>query len=243
MQYTDDRYHLRVTFQMKDCSVPADELTRMQTSLAPLGEIVWDFPQSDLTITITFHPRSLTYHVETQLRLPGRTLRTGDWDAYLDSAFQRGIRKLSYKAQAYCDHPNKQAGDVAERRAAIDRDIVAPEDPDSGPIGAAVQEGDYRTFRTALAGYEEWLGKRVGRWLERYPEAEAKVSKGLKIGDLVEEVYLNAFEEYRHRSVDVRLSQWLEGLIDPSLKALLRHPDEEAENASMARTLRETPLS
>jgi hypothetical protein len=27
-----------------------------------------------------------------------------------------------------------------------------------------------------------------------------------------------------------------------SLKALLRHPDEERDNASFARTLRETPL-
>lgn len=44
------------------------------------------------------------------------------------------------------------------------------------------------------------------------------------------------------RPFEVPLHQWLDDLIDPSLKALLRHPEEERENASFARTLRETPL-
>jgi hypothetical protein len=61
------------------------------------------------------------------------------------------------------------------------------------------------------------------------------------LGDLVEEVYLNAFERFAERPTDVPLSGWLEGLIDPSLKALLRHPDEEHENASLARTVRQAP--
>jgi hypothetical protein len=120
--------------------------------------------------------------------------------------------------------------------------VVAPEDPDAGPLGEAVRAGDYRPFRLALAGYEEWLRNRVGRWVQRFPEAEARVGRRLRIGDLVEQVYLNAFESFLERPTDLRLSDWLERLIDPSLKALLRHPDEEGENASLARTLRELPL-
>jgi hypothetical protein len=42
--------------------------------------------------------------------------------------------------------------------------------------------------------------------------------------------------------MNVPLSQWLESLIDPSLKALLQHPERESENAALARTLREKPL-
>ena len=93
-----------------------------------------------------------------------------------------------------------------------------------------------------MSGYEEWLRRRVGRWIQRYPEAEARVGDGLLIGDLVEEVYLNAFEHFTERSRDVPLRDWIEGLIDPSLKLLLKNPAEERENASLARTLRETPL-
>jgi hypothetical protein len=68
------------------------------------------------------------------------------------------------------------------------------------------------------------------------------VGDSLAIGDLVEEVYLNAFERFTGRSCDVPLRDWLDGLIDPSLKLLLKHPAQEGENASLARTLRETPL-
>jgi hypothetical protein len=38
------------------------------------------------------------------------------------------------------------------------------------------------------------------------------------------------------------LGEWLDGLIDPSLKMLLREPDEGRQEASFARTLREAPL-
>src|SRR5439155_10527791 len=177
-----------------------------------------------------------------KLKLPGRTLFTGEQDGYLDAAFGRGVRKLVRKVEAYGGQSDPRAAEAAGRRIALSRDVVAPADPASGPLAEAVGNGDYRTFRTALAGYEEWLRKRVGRWVQRYPEAEARVGTELLLGDLVEEVYLNAFEGFARRPTDVRLSDWLEGLIDPSLKALLRHPDEEHENASMARTVREGPL-
>ena len=83
---------------------------------------------------------------------------------------------------------------------------------------------------------------RVGRWVQRDPHAEAQVGRRLLLGDVVEEVYLNAFERFTQRPTGIRLSDWFESLIDRSLKALLRHPDEEHENASLARTVRETPL-
>jgi ribosome-associated translation inhibitor RaiA len=242
MQYSDDRHHLRIDIDVQACDIPDDERARMQTLLAPLGAAVQDFPASELGIKVIYHPRSQLYHVEFELRLPGQTLFTGEEDSYLDTAYQRGLRKLLRKVEAYKEHPDRRAVEVAGQRTALDRDVVAPEDPADGPLADAVRTGDYRTFRTALAGYEEWLRKRVGRWVQRDPEAEARVGRGLSIGDLVEEVYLNAFERFPERPTAIRLSEWLDRLIDPSLKALLRHPDEERENASMARTVREGSL-
>ncbi len=242
MQYSDDRFHLRVTFDAKQCEIPRDELVRMQNSLAPLGEEVHDFPASDLAIRIIHHPRSNVYHVESRLRLPGQTLFTGDQDTYLDSAFQRCVRKLIQKVRTYKEHPDAQAEALAARLTAHGRNVVAPQDPGDGPLGNAVRAGDYRAFRSALYDYEEWLRKRVGRWIQRYPQAEARIGNGLKLGDLVEEVYLNAFEGYAQRPTEVPFNDWLDSLIDPSLKMLLRRPDEERENASMVRSLRETPL-
>src|SRR5262249_2830932 len=135
MQYSDDRYRLRVAFQPKGCSVPQDELTRMQRSLDGLGEAVRDFSGSELTINLIHHPRSAAYHVEARLRLPGRTLFSGDEDAYLDSAFQRCLRKLVQHVEGYKENPDTQAEEQARRRAALDRNILASQDPGDGALG------------------------------------------------------------------------------------------------------------
>jgi hypothetical protein len=238
MDYIYDRHHLRVRLHTNGTAVPDDQRARMQRLLAPLADAVQDFSAAELAITINDHPASQTYRAELKLKLPGRTLLTADRDGYLDCAFDRGLRKLLRLVDDYKTQPNRAAERAAQRRAALHRDVVAPEGPDAGPLAAAVGRGDYRGFRTALGLYEEWLRLRVGRWVQRYPEAQARVGDGLLIGDMVEEVYLNAFETFARRKAAVRLSDWLDGLIDPSLRALLRHPDEVRENASLARTLR-----
>jgi hypothetical protein len=243
MQYVDERNHLRVSVQAEGFTVPEDERARLQRLLAPVAEAVRDFPTADLQLKVIHHPRSEAYNAEARLKLPGRTLFTGDRAAYLDSALQRCLDRLGQRLAAYKQQPDPDAAEQVRRRLALDRDLVAPEDPDAGPLAAAAQAGDYRAFRTALSVYEEWLRKRVGRWVQRYPEAQARVGNSLLIGDLVEEVYLNAFEQFARRPTDIRLSAWLDHLLDPSLQALLRHPDAERENISMARTLREMPLT
>jgi hypothetical protein len=123
----------------------------------------------------------------------------------------------------------------------LDRSIVAPEDPAAGPLGEAARAGDYRRFRNALSGYEEWLRARVGQWLARYPRLQARVRDERALDECVEEVCLNAFERYTQRPAEVRLSPWLEDLIPPSLRSLLRNP-EERENISMAQSSREALL-
>src|SRR5437773_1641753 len=110
-QYSFDRYHLQVEFDLKECQVSPEDLTRMHNDLAPLGEAVEDFPNSQLWITLIRHPRpgASAYHVEAKLKLPGQTLFSGDWDESLDVAFQRCVRKLIRKVGAYREHPDQKA--------------------------------------------------------------------------------------------------------------------------------------
>ena len=110
--------------------------------------------------------------------------------------------------------------------------------PDLAVVDAAVSDGDYAAFRTATFAYEEPLRKRAGRWVERYPEAEARIGRRLEMADIVEEVFLNAFERYDRRPKGVRFGEWLEGLIDPAVRELLAHPDQELENIALARAAR-----
>ena len=145
----------------------------------------------------------------------------------------------------YNTPPNQKIDDVPRVTAPPSRGraVIAPEDAeaDAGVLGEAVRARNYQAFRAALAGHEEWLRKRVGRWIQRYPDAEAKLGRGLAIGDVLEAVFLSAFEQYADRPTAVAFHEWLDDLIDPSLKALLKHPDQESENASFARTVRDTP--
>ncbi len=245
MRYTDDRYHLGVEIKADGCDIPKDELTRMEGSMAPLGEAVQDFSSADLAVVVHRHDRAQAYHVEARLKLNGKSLVSGDWDPYLDCAFQRCLRKLIRKVVAYRANPDRRAEEAAKRQRDVEnlnRQVVAPEEREGGALGQLVADGNYKAFRDAMTGYEDWLRLRVGRWVQRYPEAEQRVGTTLHIGDVVEEVLLNAFERFGQRPAEVPLHEWLDGLIDPSLKAFLRHPAEESENASFARTLRETPV-
>lgn len=244
MRYTDERSRLQVEIDPAGCQVPTDELTRMQESLDPLSEAVQGYPNPELRIKVIRHPNVDDYQVEAKLQLPARSFSTADRDMYLDLAFQRCLHKLTHRVEGYkLDPEEKAAVAAAQRVSALEQNVVIPEGIDAGPLGKAVEAGDYCRFRNTLVGYEDWLRKRVGRWVQRYPEAERQVGNGLKIGDLVEEVYLNAFESYPGRPAEVSLSDWLDSLIDPSLRALLRHPDAEQENASMARSLRGAPVA
>jgi len=243
MHYTDNFTHLHVEISGKGYDIPKDELTRMERSLAPLHDAVRDFPSSDLRLTVIHHSQKDAYHVEARLKLPGKTLFSSEEDAYLDSAFQRCVAHLRAEVESYARQPDRQAVAATDRRRDLSREIVMPQDPDTGPLARAVTAGDYHAFRTGLSGYEEWLRGRVGRWIQRYPEAEDQLRRSEAfIGDVLEQVYLHAFEQFTARPTDIRLSEWLDKLIDPALKDVLRDPAVTSQEASLARTVRARAL-
>jgi hypothetical protein len=82
--------------------------------------------------------------------------------------------------------------------------------------------------------------RRAGQWIERYPEVQGQIGRRLEVEDVVEEVFLLAFEHYGQRPADVRLGEWLNTLIDPAVRALQSRPDEELENISLVRSARGT---
>jgi hypothetical protein len=241
MHHTDQRHQLRVNIETKECNLPSDELARIQGPLDEVAASIGDLP-AQLHLTIVQHPHSRRFHVDAALRLPRETLFTGDWDSYLDTALERCVRKLLRKTERYHDGGDHRADTIARDIQRQNNQIVAPEDPDAGALGEAARSGDYHRFRKLLAGHEDWLRLRIGRWLQRYPQMEAELGRRVSIGDLVEEVLLNAFESFGGRSHDVPLHEWLDSLVDPSLQDFRHDPIDERENISFARTVRDTPL-
>ncbi len=205
------------------------EQDKMDRDLDTLRKLVATFPVAELKIEVTQQTRG-GMRAATSLRLPGRTLFAADEDDFLHPAWERCIRRLMKKVEAYKAKLSNRS--VYEKQAEGTLHDVQPiQPPDNGELQHAVEEMDYSHFRELLAVYDESLEKRIGRWIQRYPEIEEQLGQGLNISEIVEEVYLNAFEQFADRP-PLRLGQWLESLIDPSVQLLLKQPDEEKANLS-----------
>jgi len=239
MHLTDHSHNLRIDLDTKGFEMAPNEVARVVDSLSPLGKVVADFPVSDLNITVYGHPRGGSFQVKTALVLTGRTLVANTEDANVHPAFEQCVSSLIEQARAY----KERLGGLDERTKHAQgtyQDVVPSREPDAEELDRAVRAGDYAAFRTASLPYEESLRKRIGRWVARYPEARAKVGGDLALADIVEAVFLDAFEGYQKRPEGVRMGQWLEGLIDGTLKESLRDPDAVLENVGFARTMRDT---
>jgi hypothetical protein len=62
------------------------------------------------------------------------------------------------------------------------------------------------------------------------------VGKTFEIADVVEEIFLLAFEQYEYRPTQVALHDWLDGLIDPAVKDFSDEQDDRLA-VSYAQTL------
>jgi len=226
---------LRFDIDTHHCQLTDAEIERLRTDLDTLERQVEHFPISDLHVLVEYNSRTTDYSVKTTLILPGARLVASDHDLVMHAAYERCIKVLTEQVVAY----KERLGNLAERskhEKGTHQDIEPGPDPDPQALDAAIAAGDYPAFRTALLGYEESLRKRVGRWIERYPDMDAQIGRRFEIADIVEEIFLAAFEEYNHRPPGLRLSEWLQTLIDPAIKILQKRGDEELENINMARS-------
>ena len=239
MRFPDESYNLRIELDTKHCELSQAELEKMEAALDSLREPVRNFPVSDFYITVTHHLTPNDYHVRTSLILPGRTLFTGERDVNAVSAFSRCVRKLLSKLKAYKEELSAKPQREKVQEGTV-HEVIPEAEPDVDQLRGAILAGDYAAFRRATYVYEEAVRKRAGRWSARYPAFEAHLGFTFTLDDLVEEVFLNAFEQFERRPDELRLGEWLEDLIDPSVKALLKNPEEEYANLEAVRTYRET---
>jgi ribosome-associated translation inhibitor RaiA len=232
---SQDKPHVEINTQ--ECSLAPQEAEKVDEALTPLRRVVDQFPVADLYITMARHPRSQDYHVKTSLLLPGKTLFTGDRAAELLPAYLRCVRKLVRKVESYKAELRDDAETRKQQKGTYQ--AVIPDQPcDFEEVTRSVAEQDYAAFRRATLMYEDSVRKRAGRWIQRYPEAEARLGTDLTLADVVEEVFLNAFENYEGAPWERPFCDWLEDLIDPSVRALLDHPDRELRGRLVHHLLR-----
>ena len=227
--------NLQVQIDTHHCELSRAEVDKFHDGLDALARMVDRFPIADLRIFVSFRSRNSEHAVKTTLILSGATLVASDHDPTAYTAYERCVDNLVREVKDYKD----RLGNVPERQKAVEgtrQELRPTVEPDPAEIDAAVAAGDYAAFRQATIGYEDPVRRRAGRWIERDPASDGAVGRKFTLADVVEEVFLTAFETYDDRPSEVRFGDWLDGLIDPAVKDLLRHP-EELEAVSMARTL------
>src|SRR5581483_6292217 len=154
-------------------------------------------------ILVEHNNRSNDFSVVTSLLLPSATLVARDHNQVMHAAYEQCLANLMREVKDYKD----RLGNVPERQKQLKgthQDLEPTLDPDPGAVEAAVAAGDYAAFRTATAGYEQPLRDRVGRWVERSPDVDGEVGRRFTIADVVEEVFLDAFERFGDRPKGVR---------------------------------------
>ncbi len=229
----------RIEFDLHECSLAEPVLDKMRDNLVAIAPQVEHFPLADFHVLIERKARSNDFSVKVTLVLPGERLVGTDHDPLVHVAFERCLISLEENLRAYKD----RLGQVPQRQKQVKgtaQELEPSVPPDAAALEQAVQEGDYTAFRSATLAYEEPVRKRVGRWIERYPDVAGRIGHGLEVADLVEEVFLLAFEQYPGRPRTLRLGEWFDGLIDPAVKALRRHPEEELENIHLVRLNQQT---
>jgi hypothetical protein len=235
MAFSDESYNLRIELDTKGCELAADEIADMEEDLVTLRKLVESFPVSNLYITVIYHARSKNYHVKTSLGLSGKTLFTGGRDILVHPAYEKCIRKLVKKVEAYKQRMRGDA-ELTKQTSGTHQTLSPTQEFDIERLKKAVASGDYATFRLAADAFEEGLMRRVGRWIGRYPEIEAGLGETITIADIVEDVFLSAFHQFENRPDDVPPGDWFESLIDPSVQAIIDSPDEEFAKISFARS-------
>lgn len=229
------RGKLLVYFDAHQFELTEGEQDKLLDGLDSLALQVENFPQHDLRAHLERRPRNNEYMVKLSLILPGRTLVCSEHNTVLHAAFEKCVDVLADGVKAY----KAQLGQVPERQKQEKgtHQEMAPLTPiDPAALDAAVRAGDYPAFRAAVTPYEDPVRLRAGRWVERYPEVQGRMGRGLEVIDVVEGVFLAAFEGFATRPGGVRLGDWLEGLIDPTVRAIAHDPDGELENINMARS-------
>jgi hypothetical protein len=223
-----DQHHFRLA---------AAEERKLRDSVSGLARQVDYFPVADLHVLLEGQARGTEVSVKLTLILPGNTLVAGEHDTFVLPPFERALASLLVSLQKY----KEQLGNVPKvhkTEKGTHQELHPATVLDAAAVEAAAGATDYITFRDELLPFEEGLEKRVGRWAQRYPELQAQIGSRIRIPDVVEEVFLTAFEQYAKRPVGVPLGAWLTSLIDQAVKTLLKRPDQELENINMARSAR-----
>lgn len=235
---------LRTHVETRHFSLRRSEIESLKDRVRPLTFATGGFAFADFHITMAFLLPGEEYHVKCRLCLPGRLLLSGEHDSVLLTPYDHCVHKLTKKAELESARRRGRRPSATEPLAGSAGGRPRPGAERHGEIAwvrlaRAVGNDDAATFMEELSEFEALIRKRVRHWVHENVGNENVPGDRRVVKDLVEEVVLTAFERYETRPPSMRLEDWIEILIDPTLRSLLERADEPNKPEGYARSLRE----
>jgi ribosome-associated translation inhibitor RaiA len=225
---------MQTVFDVHQFELVDADRRRLENDLDGLARLVEHFPIADLHVRIEGIARTNEVSVKLTLIVPGNTLVANDCNPILWAAFERCVSSLAHGIECYKSRLDREA-DRQKIEKGTHHSIQPTRSLDLAQIEQAASFGDYAAFRNAMLPFEDAVHARVGRWIQRFPEYEARIGKDVRVSDVTEEVFLLAFDQFESRPESLPLGEWLASLIGPAVKAIMTRTAEELENINLTR--------
>lgn len=216
-----------------------DDLEQIRADCSDLDPLLVEFPTLRVLLNILHYERSNAYESKLSIVTPGQTISTretaGSWNAAFNACLQKAHRRVKH----YREIMQQQQADVPAYDA-ISGTVDPTQQLDGAVVSQAIESDDYLSFRKAMWPLEPALRRRVSEWLRRYPDLESMIladdDAAFSTADLVEEVFMLAFDQYGKWPREMFFGQWIETLIDPALENFANDPAGEAEKINYIRS-------
>ncbi len=220
MTFRDEKHELKVEIRTDSYHLSEREKQDIEADLGSLRKVARDFPVSQLHLDIRRHPQRRDFHVRANLHVSKHNLFTGERGAIVTQAVESCVRKLVKKIKCFKE---KHRGRPGETWEPTEPTMELPQDSETDPrvLARAVREADFPQFRDAIGGCDDSLSRQVESQIAENPELEALRGEDLVTSEILEEIYLRAFERFRDRD-SAAVSTWIEDLIDPCIQSVAK---------------------
>ena len=211
------------------------EVSAIETEVDRLRPLVAEFPTKVLHVNLKYNDNSEDYEVRLALVLPGQTFATGgvtqSWHLGLETAVTKLIRRIKH-------YKEDLEGITDRRHHAQDTDhaVEPTQQIDGNAVTEAVGSGNYGQYRRLMFPFESALRMRIGRWVERYPQVNQMIGDRIAIADIMEEVFMLAFDRHDQWTPGLMYGPWLETLVDPAVEAIANDPEGELQAIGFQRS-------
>lgn len=234
----DEVRTLQSDLDVEGFSPTAEEVQHIETQIDHLRPVIADFPTQILHVNLEYNSNSAEYEVRLALVLPGRTFATGDVSEEWRNSLEKSMNKMVHRIEHYKETLSGQP-EHARMAAGTTMEVEPNRRIDGVQVREAIDSGNYSKFRTAMYPIEASLQDRIGRWVQRFPQIQAMIGDRFTISDVMEETFLMAFAKFDDWRPQMYFGQWVESLIDPAVKAIVRDPDGELEAISFQKSWQE----